>query len=60
MYIINEKLEIAPADLDTHAWAYHPNLSLESLSIALESQSLQGKYPILYKFLQNVCRLPSF
>lgn len=53
MYIINEKLEIAPADLDTHAWAYHPNLSLESLSIALESQSLQGKYPILYKFLQN-------
>ena len=54
MYIVNEQLDIAPADLDTHAWAYHPNLSLENLRIALESQSMQSKYPILHKFLQNV------
>ena len=54
MYIVNEKVSVEPADLSTHAWAYHPNLSLENLSITLESKSLQSKYPILHNFLQNV------
>ena len=58
MYIVYEKLDVKLADLGTHAWAYHPNLSLENLSIALESQSMQSKYPILHKFLQNVWHLP--
>lgn len=51
MCIVNEKVDVSPADLDANAWAYQPNLSLDNLRIKVETEC---QCDILKKFLDNV------
>lgn len=58
MHIVHEKSIADRKDSHnpkTHAWAYHPNLSIENVGAVFQAQNLQSSCPILSKFLQQVC-----
>eukprot|EP00731_Ephydatia_muelleri_P007093 Em0003g1341a len=56
VYIVHEKSITdckSLKDPKAHAWAYHPNLSIENVGAVFQAQNLRSVCPILSKFLQQ-------